>query len=175
MADTPRDMLFEMNKQQDLVMHNLSSELAVKTSLYLVFTAFTMSAAIQIMSFCKDLSSCSARCGVLFCALGAAIALLAGLSFLIAALVRDYSMFPAKDMATFIHTSEDWNNLHPDDPVNISKGVMDTLVRTVDDNQVVNQKKSIWLKVGSWMLMASLPFTAIGGFFAVVAYFTRSS
>jgi hypothetical protein len=175
MPDNARDMLFEMNKQQDLVMHNLSSELAVKTSLYLVFTAFTMSAAIQIMGFCKDIKSCSARYAVLFSALGAALALLAGASFLVAALVRDYSMFPGKAMADFIQTSEMWNNGHPDDLVNVPNGFMDTLIRTVDDNQIVNQKKTVWLKVGAWMLMTSLPFTALGGIFAVVAYLTRSS
>lgn len=163
-----------MTKQQDTIMHNLSAELSVKTSLYLVFAAFVLSATIQILNFAKDLHGRSAHCAVFFCAIGAAIALLSGVMLLSAAVVRNYRIFPAKDMAVYLKKMEAYKRDYPqekmDDP---ESGILETLIETVDANQVVNEKKARWIEVGTWLLFASLPFFAVGGAFAICAYFSR--
>src|SRR5216684_2190613 len=141
MAENAEVRLFEMTKQQDFVMHNLSAELGVKTSLYLVFAAFVLSASIQLLNFAKDLHVYLARSAVFFCSLGAAITLLSGAALLIAAFVRNYKIFPAKEIADWLKSIEDYRREYPqesvDDPAN---GLLQTLIKTVDANQVVNEK-----------------------------------
>lgn len=168
--------MFDIAKQQDLVMHNLSSELSVKTSLYLVFSAFVITASIQMMNFAKDTNPCSTRYAVLFCALGAGFALLAGLSLLIAAAVRNYSIFPLTSMADWLRQMEEFRKNHPDNhAVDSSRGFMGTLIKTIDNNQIVNEKRARWIERGMWFLLISLPFTATGGICAVWIYFSRLS
>jgi hypothetical protein len=166
--------LFEMAKQQDSIMHSLSGELGVKTSLYLVFAAFVLSASIQLLNFAKDLHAYSARCAVLSCSLGAAIALLSGAALLVAAFVRNYKVFPAKAMADWLKNIQNYQKEYPlehlDDP---SNSLLQTMIETVDANQIVNEKKAQWIEVGAYLLFASLPFFAVGGAFAVCAYFSR--
>src|SRR5262249_26048198 len=137
--------LFEIVKQQDSVMHNVSGELGVKTSLYLVFAAFVLSASIQLLNFVKDMNLYSARCAVVFCSLGAAIALLAGIALLGAALVRSYSIFPSQATAEWIEKLRDYKNKYPNETVeDPAKGLLRTMIRTVDANQVENEKKARW-------------------------------
>lgn len=176
MADNASDMLFEMAKQQDLIMHNLSGELAVKTSLYLVFSAFIITASIQVINLAKDnlaknMCSTGPRFAMLLSALGAAIALVAGFSFLVAAIVRDYSVFPANDVLSWLKRMEEYRKKNPGDEIDCSGGLMQTLISTIDQNHAINEKKSAWIKIGTRLLFISLPFTAVGGFLAIKAYF----
>jgi hypothetical protein len=174
MPDNADVRLFEMVKQQDSTMHTLSGELGVKTSLYLVFAAFVLSASIQILNFAKDLHIYAARCAVFFCSLGAAIALCAGVALLGAALVRNYKIFPASEVADWLKKMKDYQTSYPqqaiDDP---ASGLLQTVIKTVEANQIVNEKKARWIEVGAWLLFASLPFFAVGGAFAVYAYFSH--
>jgi hypothetical protein len=174
MPDNADSRLFEMAKQQDVIMHNASGELGVKTSLYLVFAAFMISASIQMVNFAKDMHTHTARCAVLLCSLGAAIALLSGVALLFAAVVRTYSVFPAKAMRDWLKDMEKFRTENPgeriDDP---SSGLVQTLIETVDENQIVNERKGRWIEVGAGLLFISLPFSAVGGAFAVCAYFSR--
>ena len=168
--------LFEMAKQQDAAMHNLSGELGVKTSLYLVFTAFVLSASIQILNFAKDIHGGSAHRAVLLCSIGAAISLLAGTSLLIAALVRTYKIFPAQDMANWLEQIRDYTSKYPEEKVDDpADGLLQTVIKTIDANQIENEKKARWIKVSACLLFASLPFFATGGAFAIYAYFTHPS
>jgi len=163
-----------MAKQQDSVMHNLSGELGVKTSLYLVFAAFILSASIQILNFAKDLKAPSAQCAILFCSLGAAIALLAGIALLAAALVRTYKVFPAQEMADWLEKMKDYTSKYPNEAISDpANGVLKTVIQTIDANQIENEKKAKWIQIGAWCLFASLPFFAIGGALAVYSYFSR--
>lgn len=163
--------VYDMAKQQDAAMHNLSGELGVKTSLYLVFTAFVLSASIQIVTFAKDLPAQSGRHAVIFSALGAAVALFAGIALLVAAFVRTYKIFPAQDMANWLEDIKNYATKYPeaqiDDP---ARGVLRTVIQTVDANQRENEKKAQWIKIGAFFLFASLPLFAIGGALAIRAY-----
>lgn len=56
MDQTPEQMLFDIAKGQDVLMHNTSSELGVKTSLYLVFSVFSKTdVALVNEALCKIL------------------------------------------------------------------------------------------------------------------------
>jgi hypothetical protein len=174
MPDNAEVRLFELAKQQDFVQHNMSAELGVKTSLYLVFAAFMLSAAIQLLNFAKDQHVPIARTAVFFSSIGAVIALLSGTALLIAAFVRNYKIFPAQQVANWLKDIKDYQTQYPeeklDDPAN---SLLQTLISTVDENTIVNEKKAQWIEWGATLLLISLPFMAIGGAFAVYAYFSH--
>ena len=87
------EMLFDIAKGQDTILHNASAELGVKTSLYLVFTAFTFNASVQVVMFAKELPPPGARYSVISSSISGGISLLAGIMLLIAALIRQYWVF----------------------------------------------------------------------------------
>jgi len=167
-ADT---RVFEMVKQQDSMMHGISAELGVKTSLYLVFAVFELNASIQLLNFAKDFKTPSASYAILLCSVGAIVALVAGVALLSAALVRSYSVFPARDMADWLAKIRDYQNKNPHEEVDPLKGLLQTMIQTVDNNQAINERKARWIDVGSWCLFASLFLFAIGAGFAIRAYF----
>ena len=102
MPDNAEVRLFDVVKGQDAILHSTSGELGVKTSLYLVFSAFIFSASIQLINFAKDLPRPLSQYAVASCSVGAAISLIAALALLIAALVRTYKIFPSRAMAGWI-------------------------------------------------------------------------
>jgi hypothetical protein len=163
--------MFDMVKQQDSTMHSISAELGVKTSLYLVFAVFELNASIQLLNFAKDFKASSASYAILLCSFGAVVALIAGAALLTAALVRNYSVFPARDMASWLAQIRDYQKENPQNEVDPLKGLLETMIQTVDANQAINERKARWIDVGSWCLFASLFFFAIGAGFAIRAYF----
>ena len=165
MADEADVRLFELAKNVDTTMHQMSAELSVKTSLYLVFAAFVFSASLQLMNFSKDLHSYAA---IAICGIGAVVSLLSAIALLIAALVRKYKLFPAQDMKSWMAQIDEYKREYPDASVeDRSTAILETLIETADANQIVNETRSDWVECGAWLLFAALPFLAIGGGIAV--------
>lgn len=165
MEDKVELRLFELAKNVDAIQHNISAELSVKTSLYLVFSAFVFSASLQLMSFAKDLHSYVA---VFLCGIGAVVSLLSAIALLVGATVRNYKIFPAQDMTTWIKEVEEYRRTHPGEETSDPFAVIrETLVETADLNQEVNERKAGWVETGAWLLFGSMPFLAIGGGLAV--------
>lgn len=176
MADTAEVRLFEVVKAQDAITHNISGELGVKTSLYLVFAAFIFSASIQLINFAKDLPVPLSRFAVLSSSVGAAISPLSALALLIAALVRTYKIFPSGEMVKWVKSMQKYQQDYPQETVeDPSEGIVSELIETADANQIENEKKATWIEVGAWLLFASLPFIVLGGILAVWAFFSRSA
>ncbi len=168
--------LFEVVKGQDAIMHNISGELGVKTSLYLVFSAFIFSASIQLINFAKDSTSPMSRYAVASCSIGAAISLLSALALLIAALVRTYKIFPSNALAAWIKETQEYSEKYPQEKVeDTSEGILKSLIETLDANQVQNEKKATWIQVGTWLLFISLPFLVTGGALALYSFFKCSA
>jgi hypothetical protein len=105
--------LFEIAKGQDQTMHNLSAEMSVKTSLYLVFTAFIFSASIQVINFSKDLRSPCSGTAIKLCSVS--FSLLAGTMLLVAAMVREYEIFPTREMVEWVKNIEKYKEEYPND------------------------------------------------------------
>ena len=154
MDDDTNFRLFEMAKQQDSLMHAFSVELSVKTSLYLVFAAFVLSSSIQVLNFARDMHTPSAQSAVLFCAVGAGIALVSGAVLLRAALIRQYKIFPVADTANWLKSISDYKRQYPEEEVSDpSVGLLQTIIQTVDANQIENEKKAQWIEVGAGILL----------------------
>jgi hypothetical protein len=174
MTENQNVRLFEVVKAQDAILHNLSGELGVKTSLYLVFTAFMFSASIQVINFAKDLASPWARWAIVSCSTGAAIALLSGIGLLIAALVREYKIFPSRKMAIWIRSLEAYRAKYPDQPTeDPDDAILKTLIDTAEANKLENEIKAVWITWGARGLFLSVPFVAAGGACAIYAFFNR--
>lgn len=176
MTDNANIRLFEVVKGQDVITHNISGELGVKTSLYLVFSAFIFSASIQLVNFAKDLAPPLNRCAVAVCSIGAAVSLLSAFALLIAALVRTYKIFPSNEMAAWIKSMQEYKEKYPRETIqDTSEGILNSLIETADANQIENEKKATWIEVGAWLLFFSLPFLVIGGALALCAFFSHSA
>ena len=174
MSDNAEARLFDVVKGQDVITHNISGELGVKTSLYLVYSAFIFSASIQLINFAKDLPAPVSHFAVANCSIGAAISLLSGLALLVAALVRTYKIFPSAAMAAWIQQMQEYRLAYPEESVeDTSEGIVKVLIETVDANQAENEKKASWIETGAWLLFFSLPFLVTGGGFALWAFFIR--
>ena len=166
--------LFEVVKSQDAIMHSTSAELGVKTSLYLVFSAFVFSTSIQLINFAKDLPRPLSQYAVAICAIGSAISLVAALALLIAALVRTYKIFPSRAMAGWINETKAYKERYPEEKTeDTAEGILGVLIETVDANQVESEKKAKWIQVGSACLFIALPFLVFGGALALRAFFSR--
>ena len=176
MSDSAEQRLFDIARGQDVIMHNVSSELGVKTSLYLVFTVFTFSASLQLITFAKDLPSSYARCSVVSSSISAGISLLASIMFLIAALVRRYWLFPSNDILQWIQGLRDYASQHPgvatEDTAN---GVLEVLIEPARQNKLENERKGTQITLGAIFLFFSVPFLAMGGALAIYAFFIRPS
>jgi hypothetical protein len=168
--------LFEIAKGQDQIMHSLSAEMSVKTSLYLVFTAFIFSASLQVINFSKDLRSPCSETAIELCSVGAGFSLLAGTMLLVAAMVREYKIFPTREMVDWVRGTEKYREEYPAAAVEEpSKGVLLELIDTAEVNQMESEKKARWITAGAFVLFAALASLAIGGGFALYAFFSRPS
>jgi hypothetical protein len=175
MADEAEVRLFEVAKNQDMIMHNLSAEMSVKTSLYLVFSAFSFSASIQIINFAKDILGPSAKIAIAVCGISAAASLFGGVFLLTAALVRRYSVFPSKKMADWITDLKQFRESNPQQATSTDPAteVLNVLVKTAEKNKTENEAKADWIERGAFCLFASVPFLAIGGALALYAFFSH--
>jgi hypothetical protein len=163
--------MFELAKSVDYTAHSISAELSVKTSLYLVFAAFVFTASIQLINFAKDVRSYAA---VVICAIGAAVALFSAIALLIAALIRQYNIFPAQDMNSWLEKLDCYRKAYPNIPTEDPNAVMlKMLITTADDNQLVNERKADWIECGAWLLFVAIPFLAIGGGVAIYSALIR--
>ena len=167
--------LFEVAKNQDVIMHNLSAEMSIKTSLYLVFSAFSFTASIQVINFAKDDPMHYAKSAVAFCGAAAAMSLFGGVFLLIAATVRNYSAFPSNKMAAWVVNLKKFRETYPAlaTSTNPATEVLNALVRTAENNKVENEKKADWIERGAWCLFASVPLLAVGGALALYVFFSR--
>jgi hypothetical protein len=157
-------------------MHSLSAEMSVKTSLYLVFTAFIFSASVQVINFSKDLSTPCGATAIKLCSISAGFSLLAGTMLLVAAMVRQYKIFPTREMVEWVRRTEQYREEYPETAAEEpSKGVLLELIDTAEVNQVESEKKAKWITGGAFVLFAALAFLAIGGGFALYAFFSRPS
>jgi hypothetical protein len=177
MADDAEVRLFEVAKNQDILMHNLSAEMSVKTSLYLVFAVFSFNASVQIINFVKDNSMPSAKCAVAICGISATMNLLGGIFLLIAALIRGYSAFPSRKMADWITELKQFRETNPGlatsrDP---AREVLNVLIKTAENNKAENESKADWIERGAICLFLSVPFLVAGTGFALFAFFSRPS
>lgn len=171
------DRLFEVAKGQDQIMHRLSAEMSVKTSLYLVFTAFIFSAAIQIVNFSKDIAVPCARTAIKLSSASAAFSLTAGILLLIAALVRTYGAFPTRRVADWIKNLKEYKQEYPEYPreqaADPSEVILFRLIDTAEKNKAESEKKAWWITAGAYCLFAATAFLALGGGFALYAFFSR--
>ena len=176
MPEDVEQRLFEIAKGQDQIMHSLSAEMSVKTSLYLVFTAFIFSASIQVINFSKDLAAPCGGAAIKLCSISAGFSLLAGTTLLVAAMVREYRIFPTREMVEWVKSTEEYREEYPTAAVEEpSKGVLLELIETAEVNQRESEKKARWITAGAFVLFAALAFLAIGGGFALYAFFSRPS
>jgi hypothetical protein len=176
MFEEAGDRLFEVAKAQDQLMHSLSAEMSVKTSLYLVFTAFIFSASIQLINFCKDVPTPCSRTGIALCGTSAAFSLLAGIMLLIAALVRQYNIFATRKMNDWVFGLKEYHAKYPNaETESPSDGVLMELIETVEKNKAENEKKATWITAGACLLFGAVAFLALGGGFALYSYFNRPS
>jgi len=168
--------LFEVAKGQDQIMHSVSAEMSVKTSLYLVFTAFVFSASIQIVNFSKDVATPCSRTAIKLSSASAAFSLLAGIMLLIAALVREYKLFPTRKMVDWVKTLAEYHSEYPNAAtITPSEGVLIELINTAEKNKAESEKKASWITVGAVFLFIAVAFLGLGGGFALYAFFTRPS
>lgn len=175
MTDDAEARLFEVAKNQDVIMHNLSAEMSVKTTLYLVFSTFSFNASIQVINLVKSLSTWSAKSAIAFCGVSAALSLLGGICLLGAAMIRRYSAFPSHQMADWIVSVRQFREAHPDlatarDP---AREVLRVLVETAENNKAESEAKADWIERGAWFLFASVPLLAAAGALALCAFVNR--
>jgi hypothetical protein len=176
MSEEIEQRLFEVAKGQDQIMHSLSAEMSVKTSLYLVFTAFIFSASIQIVNFSKDVVMPCSRTAIKLCSISAGVSLLAGIMLLVAAMVRTYKAFPTREMVEWVKSIGIYSKENPDEAAEQpSEGVLLGLIDTAEANQRESEKKAAWITVGAYLLFIAVAFLAIGGGFALYALFSRPS
>lgn len=176
MSEEIEERLFEVAKAQDQIMHNLSAEMSVKTSLYLVFTAFIFSASIQIINFVKDAATPCGRIAIVLCSASAGFSLLAGIMLLIAALVREYKVFPTRAMVEWVKNIGSYREKYPAAPVeNLSEAVLLELIDTAEVNQTESEKKASWITAGALLLFVAVATLALGGGFALYAFFSLPS
>jgi hypothetical protein len=169
------ERLFDVAKGQDIILHNLSAELGVKTSLYLVFTAFMFSASIQTINLAKDLPRYS-HCAVAFSSISAALSLLAATALLIAALVREYFVFPSSRIQEWLVRLEEYKVTYPEAiTANPTDVMLRMLIETGKRNKLENEKKADQITWGARILFSAIPFLIIGGTLAVCGYFSRPS
>jgi hypothetical protein len=176
MPEEIEQRLFEVAKGQDQIMHSLSAEMSVKTSLYLVFTAFIFSASIQIVNFSKDVAVPCSRTAIKLCSASAAFSLLAGIMLLVAALVREYKVFPTREMLTWVKSMGSYSKEYPSVAVESpSEGVLLELIDTAEMNKIESEKKAAWITAGAALLFIAVALIALGGGFAIYAFFSRPS
>src|SRR5262249_53084001 len=146
-------------------------ELGVKTSLYLVFSAFLFNAAFQVSSFVKPIESRWAFRAIVFAVVGAALALSGGIFLLVAAMVRRYSVIPLEELTSFLTESSEYRSKYPNAEVlDEQDGILTTVNRTVQANFDANEKKAGWIEIGAMILFAAIPFVVIAGVLALTAY-----
>ncbi|MBZ5696741.1 MAG: hypothetical protein LAN36_15450 [Acidobacteriia bacterium] len=175
MTEDAEVRLFEVVKNQDVIMHNLSAEMSVKTSLYLVFSAFSFSASIQVINFAKDIAMPCAKTAIVSCGISAAMSLLGGVFLLIAAMIRRYNTFPSHKMAEWIVSLRQFRETYPKQATSRDPAteVLNALVKTAEHNKTENEAKADWIERGAYCLFASVPFLAVGGALALLAFFSR--
>ncbi|HUK25620.1 MAG TPA: hypothetical protein VLV49_13645 [Terriglobales bacterium] len=166
--------LFGVAKSQDQVMHNLSAEMSVKTSLYLVFTAFVFSASIQLINLSKDAAAPCSRTAIELCGTSAAFSLCAGIMLLIAALVREYKTFPTRGMVQWVKDVDSYRRENPNARVEEPlEGILLELIDTAEVNQTESEKKARWVTRGALFLFTAIGFLALAGGFALYAFLNR--
>jgi len=171
-----KQMIFDIAKGQDVLMHNTSSELGVKTSLYLVFSVFLINAAFQISSFAKGLESVWGHRAIITSFFGAGTALIGGVALLIAALVRTYHVVPIGDLRKYAQDITDYKRQYPDEPgADVEEGILTTIEATVERNLHVNEQKGLWITVGATALLVSVPFVAGAGILAAIAFVLQTT
>ena len=171
MAGETEQKLFDIAKGQDALMQSISTELGVKTSLYLVFSVFMFNAAFQIVNFARDFQSAWGQCAIQSAGIGAGLALSAAIALLIAALVRNYRMFPVAETAKWLKDTQAFFQQHPEmTPPDPELAIREILEDTVLANKRVNERKAFWITVGAWLLIATVPCIALGGLFSFLAY-----
>ncbi|HWF37791.1 MAG TPA: hypothetical protein VG322_04685 [Candidatus Acidoferrales bacterium] len=173
MPDDAEIRLFEVVKSQDVVMHSVSAEMGVKTSLYLVFSAFYFAASMQVVNLVKGNPSPEAKTSITICAVGAALSLLGGIFLLSAAMRRDYKAFPTLKMANWIVAIKEFREKNPTLATSREPAteILNALVKTVDNNKRENELKASWVDRGAFCLFASVPFLAVGAAFALYCLF----
>lgn len=142
MSERVEQRLFEIARGQDQIMHSASAEMSVKTSLYLVFAAFIFSASIQMINFSKDIAVPCGRLAIKLCSASAAFSLLAGTMLLVAALVREYKVFPTRKVAEWIKKLYEYKEKYPDAKTKDPSDVMLLqLIETAEENKKETEKK----------------------------------
>ncbi len=166
-----KSLLFDIAKSQDALMQNMSAELGVKTSLYVVFSIFLFNAAFQINSFVKDIHGAWSRRAIESSMIGAAIALAGALALLVAALVRNYNMFPLPESAKWLKDMDDYRKEFPNEKIpDEDEALREIMEETIAANKTENERKADWVTVGSWLLFLAVPFVALAGLFSFFAY-----
>ena len=170
MESETNKMLFDIAKSQDALMQSMSTELGIKTSLYLVFSVFMFNAAFQTVNFVKDFRGVWSQYAIQFVGVGAGLALAAAIALLIAALVRTYKMFPVSETAVWLKEAAAFFQQHPEvTPQDSELAIREILEETILANKQVNERKAFWITVGAWLLITAVPCIAVGGLFSFLA------
>ncbi len=166
-----KKMLFDIAKGQDMLMHTISAELGVKTSLYLVFSVFLFNATLQISEFAKDQPTIWSYRSIVFSTIGATLSLLSATTLLIAPLVRKYQLFPVGKMARWIEQLSEFKQQYPEEELpEAEDGIRETFEETIAANKSANERKAFWITLGAFLLFIAVPFVALAGIFAFFAY-----
>jgi hypothetical protein len=174
MSEEIEQRLFEVAKGQDQIMHSVSAEMSVKTSLYLVFTAFIFSAAVQIVNFSKDVAGPCSRTAIKLCSVSAVCSLVAGIMLLVSAMVREYKIFPLRRVFDWVKSVGEYKSNYPGaETANPAEVVILRLIDTVEKNKAESEKKATWITAGALFLFIAVAFLALGGGFALYAFFSR--
>jgi len=171
MENETRKMLFEIAKSQDSLMHTASSELGVRTSLYLVFAVFLFNAAFQVSTFARGVDSVWATRAVITSTFGAGAALAGGVALMIAALTRTYSVVPIQGLQKYVLELAEYKQQNPTENLpDTEDEIIASLEETTAANLEVNEKKGFWNTLGATALFIAVPFVVGGGILAFVAY-----
>ncbi len=125
------------------------------------------SASIQTINLAKDLPRYS-HCAVAFSSISAAL--------LIAALVREYFVFPSSRMQDWLVRLEEYKTTYPETvTANPTDVMLRMLIETGKRDKLENEKKADQITWGARILFSAIPFLIIGGTLAVCGHFSRPS
>jgi hypothetical protein len=171
-----KKMLFDIAKTQDAQMQNVSSELGVKTSLYLVFSVFLFNTSFQINNFASGFPEPWSERVITLSMVGAVITLVGALALLAAALIRDYRMFPVPNTAKWIADTDEYARKYPDAELQDQEvAIREILDETVSANKSVNQTKGWWINLAACILFVAVPIVVLAGIASYLGYLAKLS
>ena len=146
-----RKTFMEIAYNQDCLMHSSSGELGVKTSLYLVFTAFLFSAGIQTINTAVGHLGSDKLLVVSLSGLSLGLSLLAAVCFLLAARIVNYQTLPS--IQQFIDFT--FEQSEEAQQAELEEAVLFDLAEIIENNKNRNDSKGHWMEWGTPILLGA--------------------